>query len=53
MSLYPIIPIIAIAGGAYIVINTLFTQPLNAAIGLVITVIGLAIYYSRKSKFTK
>jgi len=53
VPLYPFVPIVSIAGGAYIVINTLFTQPLNAAIGLVITVIGLPIYYARKSKFTK
>lgn len=53
VPLYPIVPIIAIIGGFYIVLNTLFTQPLNAGIGLVITLIGLPVYMSRKDKFVK
>jgi len=50
---YPFIPMIGILGGSYIVINTIFTQPGNAAIGIVLTVIGLPVYFARKSKFTK
>lgn len=53
VPLYPVIPAIAIIGGAYIILNTLFTQPMNAGIGIALTVIGLPLYYARKSKFTK
>ncbi|WP_088810252.1 MULTISPECIES: APC family permease [Listeria] len=50
VPLYPIIPIIAIVGGLFIVLNTLFTQPINAGIGLLLTAIGLPIYFYKKSK---
>ncbi|AKA71778.1 APC family permease [Clostridium scatologenes] len=53
VPLYPIIPAIAIIGGAYIIFNTLLTQPMNAGIGILLTVIGYPIYLSRKSKFKK
>ncbi|WPC41419.1 APC family permease [Clostridium sp. JS66] len=53
VPLYPIIPAIAIIGGAYIILNTLFTQPMNAGIGIVLTVIGYPVYLSRKNKFKK
>ena len=52
VPLYPVVPIIAILGGFYIVFNTLFTQPLNAGLGLGLTLIGLPIYFIRKNKFT-
>lgn len=47
---FPVIPIIAIVGGFYIVLNTLITQPLNAAIGIGLTLLGLPIYLYKKSK---
>ncbi|MFY4777061.1 APC family permease [Metabacillus sp. RGM 3146] len=47
---YPVLPIIAIIGGLFIVINTLFTQPLLAIYGLGITALGLPIYYAMRSK---
>ncbi len=53
VPLYPIIPAIGILGGAYIVLNTIITQPMNAGVGIVLTVIGLPIYFARKNKFTK
>ncbi|MCH5138116.1 amino acid permease [Clostridiaceae bacterium UIB06] len=53
VPLYPIMPAIAIIGGLYIILNTLFTQPLNAGLGIVLTLIGYPIYKSRKGKFTK
>ncbi len=53
VPLYPVVPIIAIAGGAYIILNTVFTQPMNAGIGIVLTLIGYPIYMARKSKFKK
>lgn len=53
VPLYPIVPIIAIAGGLYIILNTLFTQPMNAGLGLILTLIGYPVYKARKDKFTK
>jgi len=47
---YPVVPLIAIIGGLYIIINTMFTQPLNAGLGLFLTIIGLPIYFMRKNK---
>lgn len=46
VPLYPIIPIIALLGGLFIVVNTLFTQTALALVGLVATLIGL-IFYKR------
>lgn len=45
---YPIVPAIALFGGLFIVINTLFTQTLLAVIGLGVTALGL-LFYKRKS----
>lgn len=53
VPLYPVVPTIAILGGLYIILNTLFTQPMNAGLGLVLTLIGYPVYMSRKSKFKK
>jgi len=53
VPLYPVVPLIAIVGGLYIIINTMITQPLNAGLGLAVTIIGLPIYYMRKNKATK
>ena len=49
--LYPVVPLIAIFGGTFIVINTLFTQTILALIGLGITLIGLPIYYYLEKKY--
>lgn len=48
--LYPFTPCVAIIGGSYVIINTLLTQPLNAGLGIVFTLVGIPIYMSRKSK---
>lgn len=49
VPLYPIIPIVAIIGGVFVVVSTLITQPKNSIVGLIITLIGLPIYeYIRK-----
>ena len=45
INLYPIPPIIAIIGGSYIVINTIALQPVLATLGILITLIGLPLYY--------
>ena len=41
---YPVIPIIAILGGTFVVINQLITAPLISLGGIIITIIGLPIY---------
>lgn len=51
VPLYPIVPAIAIIGGLYIILNTLFTQPINAGLGLLVTLAGYPIYKLRKDKF--
>lgn len=50
---YPVVPLIAIIGGLYVIVNTMFTQPANAGLGLLLTVIGLPIYFIKKSKTVK
>ncbi|MDD7795185.1 APC family permease [Clostridium sp. 'White wine YQ'] len=50
VPLYPIIPIIGIVGGIYILINTLFTDTKNAIFGIVITLIGIPVYIYLKKK---
>lgn len=46
---YPVVPAIALLGGLFIVINTLFTQTVLALIGIGVTAIGL-IFYKCQSK---
>ena len=41
---YPVIPIIAILGGTFVVINQLITAPFISLGGIIITIIGLPIY---------
>ena len=50
VPLYPIIPIIAIVGGVFVVVSTLITQPKNSIVGLIITLIGLPVYEYMKKK---
>lgn len=46
---YPFIPLLAIAGGLFIMISTLLTQPLNSFLGLSLTLLGWPVYhYSQK-----
>ena len=50
VPLYPIVPLIGIIGGVYILISTLMTDTTNALIGLAITLIGLPVYWYIKKK---
>ncbi|MCB2305925.1 amino acid permease [Clostridium estertheticum] len=50
VPLYPIVPLIGIIGGLYILISTLLTDTLKALIGIVITLIGLPVYYYIKKQ---
>lgn len=45
VPLYPFVPLVGIAGGIYIIISTVMTDPLNAFIGIFITAIGLPVYF--------
>lgn len=47
---YPFIPLIAIVGGFFIVFSTLFSQPLNAGLGLLLTGLGWPIYLYQNKK---
>ncbi|EHJ08045.1 APC family permease [Staphylococcus simiae] len=48
VPLYPIVPGIALIAGVFVLVNTLFTQPLLACTGIVITLLGVPIYYYKK-----
>ena len=50
VPLYPIIPVIAILGGTFVVINQLVTSPIISLSGIIITIIGLPIYEYRSKK---
>lgn len=50
VPLYPIVPIIAILGGLFVVLSTLFTQTSYALIGLCLTLLGLPIYFMMNKK---
>ena len=53
VPLYPIIPLIGVCGGLYIVINTLMTNTQNSIMGIVITLLGLPVYFYVKGKEKK
>lgn len=44
VPLYPVIPLIAIIGGLFVIINQLFTSTLIALGGIIITLIGIPVY---------
>lgn len=48
--LYPIVPIIGILGGAYLVISTLFAQFGISLVGIVAAIVGLPVYSYYKKK---
>lgn len=50
---YPIVPLLAIAGGLFVVVNQMITNPDQAFIGIGVTLLGLPIYWSRKGKMVK
>lgn len=50
VPLYPIVPILAILGGLFVIINQLITAPLISFGGILITLIGLPVYsYQKRS----
>lgn len=44
VPMYPVIPAIAMIAGVFVMVNTLFTQPVLAIIGIMITLLGVPIY---------
>jgi len=50
VPLYPIVPIIGIVGGIYILFSTIVSTPANSFVGIGITVAGLPVYYYLKRK---
>lgn len=50
VPLYPIVPLVGIIGGIYILVSTLMTDTSNALIGLAITLVGLPVYWYIKKK---
>ncbi|MFE4897335.1 APC family permease [Peribacillus butanolivorans] len=42
---YPLVPIIAIAGAVYIVVNTLIDTPLDALYSVIIVIVGMPVYW--------
>ncbi|MCJ7690854.1 MAG: amino acid permease [Clostridiaceae bacterium] len=51
VPLYPIVPLIGVIGGIYILVSTLLTDTSRALIGIAITLVGLPVYwYIKKTK---
>lgn len=50
VPLYPIVPLIGIVGGIYILGSTIMDSPMNSIIGIVITLLGLPVFFYIKSK---
>lgn len=50
VPLYPIVPAVALLGGLFIVINTLFAQTGLAILGIVVTLVGLVFYKKDKAQ---
>ena len=51
VPLYPIIPIVAIIGGIFILVMTLINQFQLAMVGIVITALGIPFYIYLKKKY--
>lgn len=53
VPLYPVVPIIGVAGGAFILVSTLIDSPVRSLIGIGITLIGLPVYAIIKRREAK
>lgn len=49
---YPIVPLLAIAGGLFILISTFVIQPLNVLLGVGLTMIGIPVYLCARKRIT-
>ncbi|MBY6270438.1 MAG: serine/threonine protein kinase, partial [Parageobacillus thermoglucosidasius] len=50
VPLYPVTPVIAIAGAIYIIGSTVIHQPLDACLSVLITLSGIPVYWSLTAK---
>jgi len=50
VPLYPIVPLIGILGGSYILYSTLISSPVNSLIGIGIALLGLPFYFYLRRK---
>lgn len=50
VPLYPIVPLVGILGGSYILYSTLVSSPINSIIGIGIALLGLPFYFYLKNK---
>lgn len=50
VPLYPITPIVGIAGSVYILVSTVIGDPIRSVIGLGVTLLGIPVYYWLKKK---
>lgn len=50
VPLYPVTPIIGIAGSAYILLSTMIDDPVRSLIGLGVTLLGIPVYVLLKEK---
>lgn len=53
VPLYPVIPLIGILGSVYVLISTLITSTVYAVSGIVITLLGLPVYFYLKKRNSK
>ena len=51
VPLYPIIPLIAIIGGLFVIVNQLLTATMISVGGIIITLIGIPVYSSTGKKY--
>lgn len=47
---YPIIPIVSVVGGLFIIISTIINQFILSSIGIALTILGLPVYYYQQRK---
>lgn len=50
VPLYPVVPLVGVLGGVYVIISTLMTHFGSSVLGIGITLIGLPVYYIIKKK---
>ena len=50
VPLYPITPIIGIAGSVFILFSTVVSDPVRSVIGVVVALLGIPVYFLVKKK---
>ncbi len=50
VPLYPVTPLIGIVGAIYILVSTVFSDPLQAILGIALTLVGLPVYFYLRKK---